>query len=252
MILTIITVSYNSEKYISKCLSSTQKICLAFPDIEHIVYDGNSNDRTVEICNSFSHVKLFKSEVRDLGAYDAMNKAVKLAKGNYIIYLNSDDFLSKNIDFSQIYPLLKEGKFKWITGFLNFVDDKENIIRQDVLKKNISLTRFLISNIVRHPATFVLRNYQILNPFDLNFKYAADFKFFLNLWSISGHKPKVIPMIISNFRVWDNSLSSNFISSLTDELNVKREFFFNTRANFVIKLIHEIIYQLRLLKLKFR
>jgi glycosyltransferase involved in cell wall biosynthesis len=89
MKISIITVSYNSAKTIRDTLQSVSE--QSYPDIEYIIVDGNSKDATAEIVRSFgSTVSTFISEP-DKGLYDAMNKGIKLASGDVVGILNSDD-----------------------------------------------------------------------------------------------------------------------------------------------------------------
>lgn len=87
--VSIITVSLNSEKTIRQTLESV--LSQSYKHIEHIVIDGGSEDDTLSICNEFSHLSKIVSEP-DKGIYDAMNKGLRLAKGDVIAILNSDDF----------------------------------------------------------------------------------------------------------------------------------------------------------------
>ena len=123
-LITIITVVKNDEQHIEKCIESvlTQK----YKNIEHIIIDGNSSDNTMSIVNKFrDKISVILSE-SDKGIWDAMNKGIKLAKGNIVGFLNSDDFYYKdslqivndyfnkyNIDF--LFGTVK--KYKLMHGF---------------------------------------------------------------------------------------------------------------------------------------
>ena len=95
MKISIITATYNSEEYILHCLQSIAS--QTYADIEHIVIDGGSTDRTLEIIKSSKSITKWISEP-DKGIYDALNKGVKIASGDVIGLLHSDDiFYSKDI-----------------------------------------------------------------------------------------------------------------------------------------------------------
>lgn len=89
MKISIITGTYNSALTISDTLKSIQT--QSYPNIEHIIVDGVSKDKTLEIVAKFPHVQKVISEP-DQGIYDAMNKGIKAATGDIIGILNSDDF----------------------------------------------------------------------------------------------------------------------------------------------------------------
>lgn len=88
-VISVITVVYNSEQFIERTLKSIQS--QTYPNIEHIIVDGLSKDRTLEIVQNYEEkIALWISE-KDKGIYDAMNKGQQLATGDYLLFLNSGD-----------------------------------------------------------------------------------------------------------------------------------------------------------------
>ena len=104
MKITVITVAFNSEKTIKDTLLSV--IEQDYPNIEHIVIDGGSSDKTAEIVKAHSgRIAYFVSEP-DKGIYDAMNKGIDLASGDVIGFLNSDDVYTHSGVVTQIASAL--------------------------------------------------------------------------------------------------------------------------------------------------
>lgn len=105
-LITIVTVCYNAEKLIEKTILNIQN--QTYPKIEHLIVDGGSSDLTVEIVKkwtekSVSNVALkWISEV-DKGIYDAMNKGAKLAKGEYINFMNAGDCFLENQSLAKVF-----------------------------------------------------------------------------------------------------------------------------------------------------
>ena len=91
--ISIITVCYNSEETINKTLNSVAS--QVYDNIEHIIIDGKSTDRTINIVKEYFHIKKIISE-SDNGIYHAMNKGLEIATGDIIGFLNSDDFYASN------------------------------------------------------------------------------------------------------------------------------------------------------------
>ena len=92
MKVTIITATYNSEKYLADCIASVRK--QTFGNIEHIIVDGKSTDGTLKIIKKNSkYISKWISET-DRGMYDAINKGMEMATGDIIGVLNSDDMLA--------------------------------------------------------------------------------------------------------------------------------------------------------------
>jgi len=91
-LITIITATYNSEKYLEECILSLLK--QKYDNYEHIVVDGGSTDRTLDIIKKYEHKIDYWCSVPDKGIYDAFNIGMKLSTGDYLGFLNSDDYFS--------------------------------------------------------------------------------------------------------------------------------------------------------------
>src|SRR4051812_10288128 len=99
MKVSIITATYNSERTIKDTVASVKS--QTFKDVEHIVIDGGSTDKTVKLLDLYGHVGPRISEA-DRGIYHAMNKGLALAGGEIIGILNSDDFYADNAVLEQV------------------------------------------------------------------------------------------------------------------------------------------------------
>src|SRR5688572_16904079 len=93
MKISIITATYNSSKTVRDTLESIRS--QLYPHVEHLVIDGSSTDETLQIVSQFSNVAKVVSE-KDEGIYDAMNKGIRIASGEVIGILNSDDVYVDN------------------------------------------------------------------------------------------------------------------------------------------------------------
>jgi glycosyltransferase len=120
MKVTLITATYNSEKYLEECIKSV--INQRYPDIEHIIIDGKSKDGTLAIIKKYeSHIARWVSET-DRGMYDAINKGMEMATGDIIGILNSDDMLDSENVIGWIVHAFEEQKVDSIYGDLEYVD----------------------------------------------------------------------------------------------------------------------------------
>ena len=88
-LITIITATFNSEKYLEECFLSLHN--QKFSDYEHIIIDGKSNDKKINIIKKYESKIAYWCSSQDKGIYDAFNKGMQLARGKYIGFLNSDD-----------------------------------------------------------------------------------------------------------------------------------------------------------------
>ena len=129
--LSIITICFNSESSIARTLSSvcTQKNS----EVEYIIIDGNSNDKTIEIVNSFEDkIDKIISE-KDKGIYDAYNKGILNSTGEYIMFLNSDDWLAES-SVNTILECLKSENEIYCSS-INIFDEKQNLLYKKKAKR---------------------------------------------------------------------------------------------------------------------
>ena len=196
MKISIITVTYNSGATITDTLLSVSE--QTYKDIEHIIIDGGSKDNTLGLIQKYGeHVKIIISE-SDKGVYDAMNKGISLATGDYIGFLNSDDIYVDETIIALVMEKMEVEGTDACYGDLVYVksNDTNKIVRywkSGVFKR----TRFKNGWIPPHPTFFVRKEiYKKYGLFDLNYKLAADYELmsrFINLHSISlTYIPKVL------------------------------------------------------------
>ena len=120
LIVSIITVSFNSVGTITDTINSV--LAQTYPEIEYIIIDGSSTDGTIEIIKSFENkISKFRSEP-DIGIYDAINKGIRLATGNIVGIINSDDFFYNNTVIERVVESFRENEIDAIIGDVQFVD----------------------------------------------------------------------------------------------------------------------------------
>jgi len=126
MKFSIITVTYNSEKHLDDTLRSVRE--QSFRDYEHIIWDGGSTDRTLEIVAKSPNVKLYQGS--DQGISDAMNLGASKARGDFILHLHSDDRLSGPESLEKVADFLQQQpESLWMYGQLNIIDEDGNAVR---------------------------------------------------------------------------------------------------------------------------
>lgn len=123
-LFSVITVCRNAEKTIAQTLQSVR--AQSFSNYEHLVIDGVSTDSTVEICERERSPQTTILSEPDNGIYDAMNKAVRMAKGEYLFFLNADDSFSAPSVLETAANYLKTHKPDLLTSDVILVDEHQN------------------------------------------------------------------------------------------------------------------------------
>lgn len=212
MDLSIIIPNYNSGLLLENTLKSIfSESCIH--EFEVLVIDNISHDRPHEIISSYPSQKLTFISEPDRGVYDAMNKGIKLAKGNWLIFLGSGDEIIldsvNKISFDELTLKMIYGEV-YLVQQNRLYDGEFSFLK--LMKKNIS-----------HQAIFYNSNvFKELGYFDLRFKVAADYIFNLRLFSKMAHLVKFYPLTISKFlglgisdRIRDNLFSDNKLFIVT-------------------------------------
>lgn len=200
--VTVVTVTYNlikggREAYFRQCLESVYN--QNYDNIEHLVIDGASNDGSLELIQEYAEKGWIKyiSEPDD-GIYYAMNKGIEMATGDYIAFLNSDDYWHDENAVQAAVSVFAETECDFCAGNANYIDEKnpeKNFIRYADLSHAFSPIPFC------HQAMFckvdVMKN---LGMFDLTYKSASDYDFIIRLF-LNKYKGAVIPLTFTTFRM---------------------------------------------------
>jgi len=206
--ITLITSVYNNQETIAEAIDSV--LSQTYPDIEYIIIDGGSTDATVNIVKSYQNsLAAFISEP-DQGIYDGLNKGIKLATGDVIGFLHSDDLYENNRVIETVAQVFIDNSIDSIYGDLTYVNknDPTRIIRY-WKSGEFSLYKLRHGWMPPHPTFFVKRKvYEQYGLFDTRFKIAADYDLilrFLGKHQISTH---YIPGVLIKMRVGGESNKS--------------------------------------------
>lgn len=202
MKISVITVTFNSEKVLTKCLDSVH--AQTHKNIDHIIIDGASTDNTLLLLESRRKQLSNLVSEKDEGIYDAMNKGIKIAKGEIICFLNSDDFYANNNVFSKVtHEFEKNPLLEACYSDLVYVE-RTNISKNIRYFKSSKYKQGLFSKgwCPPHPTFFVRRSiYEKHGNFDLNYQYASDFDLMVRFLEIHKIKSLYIPEVLVKMRM---------------------------------------------------
>lgn len=219
VLVSVITVCYNSELTIEDTIKSV--LHQTYPNIEYIIIDGASTDRTLDILKQYEpafHGRMQIYSEPDRGIYDAMNKGIGKARGDLIGILNSDDFYEPDAaetmvqayrenktDYEILYGFQRNLKHNWERGALSG-SALGNQSAQKSTDGEISVVLFhhdyLKQQMITHPTCFVTRKvYERYGVFCTDYKSSADYEFMLRVQAAGGVCFRPVYKIITNFRV---------------------------------------------------
>ena len=210
MKVSIITATYNSEKTLRNTINSV--LYQSYKDIEYIVVDGASKDSTLDIVKSYEN--LFDGRLRyvsekDSGLYDAMNKGIRMATGDVIGILNSDDFLSQEDAISWVVQALQDSNVDAVYGDIHYVDDADlskcvRYYSSKIFRRGLMRLGFMPA----HPSFYCKTEvYRENGVFDTTFKQAADFELLLRLIYCKSIRTKYLPIDFVTMRTGGLSTS---------------------------------------------
>lgn len=169
-VISIITVVYNSEEYIERTINSVLQ--QTYPNVEHVILDGASKDRTLEIIKRYEEKIAFWKSESDKGIYDAMNKAQELATGDYVMFLNSgDEFVNQDVLFNSIQSKANADVYY---GDTVITDEQGQDLHNRRLRppQHLSWKDFRYGMLVCHQSIIIKR--KISQEYNTNYRIAAD------------------------------------------------------------------------------
>lgn len=207
VLISIVTVSYNAVSTIEQTILSV--INQTYPHIEYIIIDGGSTDGTVDVIKKYADKITYWVSEPDKGIYDAMNKGIAVATGEWINFMNAGDSYYGNDVLKKIFT--QEQNADYLVGIAStpvglWKPIRENFIFSEVYK----------GGAVNHQASFI-RNALFTTKYDICNRIIADELFFLGKIVFEGKVYKALPFIICNY---DNQGLSCMKESLVE---IKRE-----------------------------
>lgn len=232
MKISIVTITYNAEAVLQRTLDSVSS--QTYRDIEHLIIDGASKDGTMDLVSRYK-VRDLPYEVRavsepDKGIYDAMNKGLRLATGEYIVFLNAGDTLhdEKTLDMvaSSLQPAANSQQPAVIYGDTNIVDDEGHFLRKRhfSVPDNLTWRSFKQGMLVCHQAFYARLDIARDIPYDLQYRHSADVDWCIRVMKEAErrHLPLVrVQGVVADFLDGGDS-SKNHRASLRERFHVMR------------------------------
>lgn len=214
--ISIITVVYNGAAVIEKTILNVQQ--QTYTNIEHIIVDGASKDDTLAIVKKYPHLKWISE--RDKGLYDAMNKGIKLATGDYLWFMNAGDLIYAPTTAEQMMKQIEGRSIDVLYGetVITDMDDNEIGMRRLTTPEKLDWKSFQMGMLVCHQSILVSK--KVVENYNTNYRLAADIDWVIRILK-KTNKVHNTHLILSKFQ--DGGLSKkNIIPGLKERFHIMR------------------------------
>ena len=235
---TVITITYNAEKVVERTLNSV--LNQTYEGVEHLIIDGASKDKTVTLADAYKqksdtsgngHKVIIQSEP-DHGIYDAMNKGLTQASGDYVVFMNAGDFFPSNDTLEQIAHRCQLNETPSaelpavLYGQTNLVDNDGNYLRPRRLQAPERLTwrSFRHGMLVCHQAFYARTDLAKNLQFDTRYRFSADVDWCIRIMHEAERAGLALSntgIVVANYTE-EGATTQNHQASLRERFDVMR------------------------------
>lgn len=213
----IVTPVFNGDKFIEQLIQNINK--QSYKNIQHIVIDGASKDKTVEILEKHKDKLTYISE-RDTGQSNALNKGLKMVTGDIVTWLNADDYYADNTVLERVAKYFEDPSVNIISGKCKLIDletGQEKLIPQLEINEQSLVRWWHEHSIPAQPSIFFRKS--LLDKYgmiDESLHYCMDHELWLRFLS-NGEKFTVVPDLLSVYQVHPESKTGTSIPKFVKE-----------------------------------
>ena len=233
-LISIVTPSYNQDEFIEETIRSV--LLQGYPNIEYLIIDGKSTDRSVEVIKKYEKWMTFWISEKDSGQSEAINKGWQRSSGEILAWINSDDKYEPNA-FRKIAQFFNDhNNTDMVYGDCRIIDRHGNF-RKLAPTEEFSL-RLLVNNkwFIPQQSTFIRRAvFESIGKLDENLHLVMDWDYWLRV-ALNGFTIKYFPEVLSNFRIYENAkTSSQGIRSGREKIRVLKSIYKDKRFAQIIE-----------------
>jgi glycosyltransferase len=248
--ISIITVSLNASDNIKQAINSVANQLDV--SLEHIICDGFSTDGTQYIIEKqlvlYSHINYISE--KDDGIYDAINKGIRMATGDVIGILNSDDFYADNLVLKKVLNQFETNQSNDIVyGDLNYVHKlSPSKIFRKWISKDYYDNFFEDGNDLPHPTMFVRKEvFEKIGNYNTSLKIASDYEWMLRALNVNQIKSKYIPILMINMRLGGVS-NKSLLNVIRQNLEVLSAWRINGLQPNILVIVKKLLLKVRQIK----
>lgn len=226
-LITVVTVVFNGEATLEQTIQSV--VNQTYDNIEYIIIDGNSTDGTLDIIKKYEDKIDYWQSEPDKGIYDAMNKGINLATGDFVALLNSGDWYEKNTVFEVVSAIIQNPKVDIFYGMMRIFSEDYTFLWVYGFCHN-----YLYHSMISHPTCFVRKTIYKKYKYDINYKSAADYDLFLTLFQ-NNYIFYFIEKILGNYIL--GGMSDSLLGQKETNLVMKKHGILNNKVYIKRKII---------------
>ncbi len=213
MLLSIITVNKNNADGLAATLQSVAE--QTFPQLEQLVIDGLSSDNSMQVVKHFENGISYHCSESDSGIYEAMNKGIEKAKGEYLLFLNSGDTLYSSTVLEEVFSQIDNKDLYY--GNLLLTGKGGRLEQQAPAILDLDV---MLNSTLWHPCTFIKRTlFEQLGYYNTDFKLAGDYEFFVRCFVKPGIRFQHVNNLVCAFDRSGLSNNPSNASLLSSERN---------------------------------
>lgn len=228
--LSIITINRNNARGLEQTLWSVWEK-QSFKDFEHLIIDGDSTDDSVSVIRKYASKLAYWTSEPDKGIYNAMNKGVLKAKGEYLLFLNSGDWLEDDI-LQQVFKEKLVEDIVYADLYYNYSIEKVTL---ESYPDKLTVP-YLLTSSLGHPSSFIRKDLFRKKMYEEKYRIISDWVFFVKMIVLEGCTTKHMNIATTHFDAYG-------ISSVPENLDLilreKKEFFDNEFPHLICDLFQE-------------
>jgi glycosyltransferase involved in cell wall biosynthesis len=246
-LVSIITVVFNGAATLERTIQSV--LGQTYDNIEYIIVDGGSTDGTLDLVRRYEDLMDLWVSERDRGIYDAMNKGVALATGEWVALINADDWYEPDTVARVVEAVKDRPSINIVHGdiWIHYPNGHRKV-------KHARRSGFLLKYwemVLNHPTFFVRRSYYQGRPFDATLRVSGDHKWTLAAWLHDTRQFLYLPEVLANFTAGGASMTIPLKRVLSEGRRVSHDLGLGAFGTFIGQLTRTALYVPQFLKLQF-